>query len=140
MAVGHEHAVVLPSHPVRGGHRPSGGTDGSVSRQRLDAIDGRAEGDVATQVELIGEEVEVLQHLIAVGEERPVLGHGEALVAGHLTGGDQVERVVVVIPVPADGVGLLEAVDLMARIEHGLEGGKARRAGSNDAVASHGVS
>ena len=93
---------------------------------------------MATQVELVGVEVEVLQHLVAVGEERPVLGHGEALEARHLSRGDQVERVVVVIPVTTDGVGLLEAVDVVTGIEHGLECSEAGGSGADDAVASHG--
>ena len=47
------------------------------------------------------------------------------------------ESVVVVVPVTADDVRLLKAVDLVARIQHGLDQSQAGWAGADDAVAIH---
>ena len=86
---------------------------------------------------MVGVRVQVGQHLVAGGEQRVVRRHREVVVAGHVARGDQVERVVVGVPVSADPVGLLKALDDPARLGQGLHGGQAGGAGADHAVASH---
>ena len=65
--------------------------------------------------------------------------HREVFEERRVPRGDQVERVIVGVPVPTHTIGLLVAVDLVARRAELLQGGDARRAGPDDAVAGHGL-
>jgi hypothetical protein len=92
---------------------------------------------VLTEREVVGVRVEVGQHLVAGGEQRVVRRHREALVTGDVPRGDQVQCVVVGVPVAAHPVGLLETVDFAARLGQGFHGGQPGRAGADHAIAGH---
>jgi hypothetical protein len=88
----------------------------------------------------LGVGLEVGPYLVAAGEVREVRRHGEVLEVGHVPRGDEVQRVIVGVPVAADPVGLLVAVDVVAGLAELLQGGDAGRTGPDDAVAGHGRS
>ena len=127
------------SPPVRGRDDPAGGAGGAaLVGHGDDRLDPDPEGDALVQAVRVGVRVQVGGDLVARREERVVGRHREARVARHVARGDEVQGLVVGVPVAADAVGRLEAVDLAAAREQGLEGGEAGGAGADDAVGRGG--
>ena len=132
-----EHPVVVDALARAQGDRPSGRPDRSIGRDRHDRLDRGVEPDDLVVPVLAGVRLDVGAHLVAAREVGVLRRHREVLEEGRVARGDQVQRVVVGVPVPAHPIGLLVAVDLVARRPQLLQGGDAGRAGPDDAVAGH---
>jgi hypothetical protein len=138
VAVRHEHALERALVTPRGDDPPPGGTDrcvtGGNGRHRLHLGVERDEGGESV---VAGEGLDVAAHLVAAGEVGVLRRHREALERGGVPRGDEVQRVVVAVPVAADAAGALEAHDLVPGRAQLLDGGQAGGTGTDDAVAGH---
>jgi hypothetical protein len=135
--VGDEHPVVVDASPVSSVTvHPADPTAPSVAIGTTEGDPGLEADDLVMPV-LAGVRLDVGADLVAAREVRVVAGIGKSSKKVMSLEGDQVERVVVGVPVPADPVGLLEAVDLVARLAEMLQGGDAGCAGPDDEVAGH---
>jgi hypothetical protein len=136
VTVGDQNTVEDALVTARGDHPPSGRTHRpGPDRFRRHRGDPRVECDqvIVTVVARVG--LDIGADLVPPGKVRVVLRHREALERGHVPRGDQVQGLVVGMPVPADPAGLLKALGVVARLAELLEGGDARRASPDDAVA-----
>jgi hypothetical protein len=138
MAVRDQHAVEHALVAAGGLHAPAGRSD----RRRAGGLGGDGDdrgvaGDqvVVAVVPRVG--LDVGPDLVAPREVRVVGGHREALERGRVARGDQVQRLVVGVPVAADPIGLLEALDLVAGLAQLLQGRQPGRAGTDHAVSGH---
>ncbi len=125
----------IPEVPVRDDDgverlvRARGGADAPAVPLRRDLDDLLLEAHVGGQSEVLVEGEQVVAHLVPTREEGVARRHREAVEAGGVPRGDQVQRLVVPVPVAAGLRGPLEADDVVARIDqraHGFEAGCAR--------------
>lgn len=139
MPVGDQYTLKDPFVASRGGDPPSGGTDRPVGLDRGDREDLGVEVDqvIVAVVACIG--FDVRADLIAPRKVRVIGRHRKAFEEGHIARGDQVQRLVVGVPVPADPIGLLEALDVVTRLAHLLECGHTRCTGADDTVTRHAI-
>ena len=72
--------------------------------------------------------------LVSRTGERVVRRHGEAVEGGAVPRRDELQGLVVGMPVAADPVALPVAAHREALLQQGLEGGQAGSAGANDAL------
>ena len=135
--VGDEDAVVVDALPGAEKHRPPVAADRTGTRSRSHRDHLGLEADDVVQPVRPRVRLEILAHLVSTGEMRIVRGHGESLEPRHVAGRDQVQSVVVGVPMPAHTIGLLEAVDVHPLRAQSLKGGDAGGAGTDDAVAGH---
>jgi len=63
---------------------------------------------------VMGVRLDVAPNLVPTRKVRVLLGHREALEVGHVARSDQVQRVVVGVPMSPDAIGLLKALDLVS--------------------------
>jgi hypothetical protein len=106
----------------------------AVFTQRNETAHFGVERDFLAQAEGVGVVVLVRLELVAARVNRLVGRHGEAVEAGAAFRSDQVQGIVVGVPVTADVPGLLETVHVEAGVGHSLQGGKASGPGANDAI------
>src|SRR5699024_11128129 len=86
------------------------------------------------QSEFVGIRGDVVPDLVPAREVRVIIGHREALEMSLVAGGDEVERLVVGVPVPGDSVGFLEAVGVDAGGVQLRECGEPGGSGTDDRV------
>ena len=108
VAVGDDHAVVGLALAVGGRDLPAGQA-ALVERSR--GRDRGVEPDLRAQVVVRGEFEDVVAHLVAAREQRILGGHREAVEARGVAGRDEVQALVVGVPMAADAIATLEAVD-----------------------------
>jgi len=108
VAVGDDHPVVDAALAVGGRDLPAG-EPGRVVRARRGDL--RVEADVRAEAVVGGEAEDVVAHLVAAREQRIAGGHREALEARRVARGDQVQGLVVGVPMATDPVAAFEAVD-----------------------------
>src|SRR5512133_672719 len=102
MTVGHQHSVIPRAPAVRRPYPPAVLTAGTL---RFDARDLGVEGDVAAQLESVREGLDVGAHLVSARVDREFRRHRETLEARYVARSDQMQRLVVGVPVPTDPVG-----------------------------------
>ena len=141
--VGHERVPQVPvgdDHAVVGAALAVGGRDlparEAVRVERPRRRDRRVEADVRAQAVVRGEAEDVVAHLVAAREQRIVRRHREALEARRVARRDQVQALVVGVPVPADAVAALEAVDGKTFVEEHLQRAQPGGAGADQAVVA----
>ena len=83
-----------------------------------------------------GEAQDVVAHLVAAREQRILRRHREAVEARRVARRDQVQALVVGVPVPADAVAALEAVDGKAFVAQHLKRAQPGGAGADQAVVA----
>src|SRR5918999_652193 len=123
--VGDDHAVVGAALAVRGGDLPA---REAVPVERPRRRHRRVEPDVQAEAVLGREAHDVVAHLVAAREQRIIRRHREAVEARRVARRDQVQAFVVAVPVAADAVAALEAVDGKAFVEQHLK--RAQRGGA----------
>ncbi|MNF58754.1 hypothetical protein D3C84_403220 [compost metagenome] len=131
VTVGNQYAGVMLAGAVAERHLPTGF---AVFTQRNETAHFGVERDFLAQAEGVGVVVHVRLDLVAARVNRIVGRHGEAVEAGAAFRSDQMQGIVVGVPVTADVPRLLETVHVEAGVGHGLQGGKASGPGANDAI------
>ena len=131
VAVGDEYAGVGACAAVGRGNVPPADR---VGADRVEPMHPRTEDDPVTEVIAVGEPLEVLERLRPAGEVGPTLRHRVATETRTVPWSDQVEAVVVGVPMSTDAFGGLEAVELDARADQCLHRCHAGRARSDDAT------
>lgn len=86
----------------------------------------------------VGGSVEVLDHLVPAGEVGPVLRHRMTPEPGPVPGCDQVETVVVGVPVSPGPVGCFETVEFQPGLDQGVHGSHTGGPGTNHAISRGG--
>ena len=124
-----EHARVLAGRTVGGLDLPSVTAGGA---ERRDPLHAHAQAHVGAHAGLGGEALQVAAHLVTARIDRIARRHRIAGEAREVPGGDQVQGLVVGVPVAADALALLEAVERdPVPLEH-LHRTQAGRAGADD--------
>ena len=141
--VGHERVPEMPvgdDHAVVGAALAVGGRDlpavEAVRAERPRRGDGRVEADVRAQAVVGGEAQDVVAHLVAAREQRILRRHREPVEARRVARRDQVQALVVGVPVPADAIAALEAVDGESFVAQHLERAEPGGAGADHAVVA----
>ncbi len=106
----------------------SRGASGAMRSTRVSNVTWRTRSRVGRVAQ------QVVAHLVAARVQRIGGRHRVAGEPGAVTRRDQVQRLVAGVPLAADAVGRLEAVELEAGLVQGVDGREAGGAGADDAV------